>query len=64
MLDAGTGPGTLALALAPLVGEVVGVDLVPELLAVAREGAPANTTFLEGNATALEFDDESFDLAC
>ena len=64
VLDAGTGPGTLALALAPLVGEVVGVDLVPELLAFARDGAPANTTFLEGDATALEFDDESFDLAC
>ena len=27
-LDAGTGAGTLALALAPLVREVVGVDIV------------------------------------
>jgi ubiquinone/menaquinone biosynthesis C-methylase UbiE len=64
VLDAGTGPGTLALALAPLVGEVVGVDLVPELLEVAREGAPANARFVEGDATALEFENESFDLAC
>lgn len=64
VLDSGTGPGTLALALAPLVGVVIGVDLVPELLAVARENAPANTTFLEGDATALELDDDSFDLAC
>ncbi|MDX6411293.1 MAG: hypothetical protein QOE91_809, partial [Gaiellaceae bacterium] len=55
VLDAGTGPGTLALALAPLVGEVVGVDLVPELLAAARDGAPANARFVEGDATALEF---------
>ena len=31
-LDVGTGAGTLALALAPLVREVVAVDLVPELL--------------------------------
>jgi ubiquinone/menaquinone biosynthesis C-methylase UbiE len=64
VLDAGTGPGTLALALAPLVGEVVGVDLVPELLAVARVDAPANARFLEGDATALELENDSFDLAC
>src|SRR5438552_3854661 len=31
-VDSGTGAGTLALALAPLVREVVGVDVVPELL--------------------------------
>jgi ubiquinone/menaquinone biosynthesis C-methylase UbiE len=64
VLDAGTGPGTLALALAPLGGEVVGVDLVPELLVAARTGAPTNATFLEGDATALAFDNDSFDLAC
>ena len=52
-LDSGTGAGTLALALAPLVGEVVGVDLVPELLEAARRDAPANATFVEGDATAL-----------
>jgi SAM-dependent methyltransferase len=64
VLDAGTGAGTLALALAPLVGEVVGVDLVPELLEAARRDAPANATFVEGDVTALPFDDFSFDLAC
>jgi ubiquinone/menaquinone biosynthesis C-methylase UbiE len=63
-IDSGTGAGTLALALAPLVREVVGVDIVPELLARAREGAPQNVTFVEGDATALPFDDGSFDLAC
>jgi ubiquinone/menaquinone biosynthesis C-methylase UbiE len=63
-LDAGTGAGTLALALAPLVREVVGVDIVPELLARAREGAPANVTFVEGDVTALPFESGSFDLAC
>jgi SAM-dependent methyltransferase len=63
-LDSGTGAGTLALALAPLVGEVVGVDLVAELLQAARRDAPANATFLEGDATELAFDSYSFDLAC
>jgi SAM-dependent methyltransferase len=63
VLDVGTGAGALALALAPLVHEVVGVDVEPELLARARERAPANATFEEGDATALHFDDGSFDLA-
>lgn len=62
-LDAGTGAGALALALAPFVREVVGVDVVPELLARARERAPANATFVEGDATALPFADGAFDLA-
>jgi ubiquinone/menaquinone biosynthesis C-methylase UbiE len=63
-IDVGTGAGTLALALAPLVREVVGVDIVPELLERARVGAPENVSFVEGDATSLPFDDGSFDLAC
>ena len=63
-LDVGSGAGTLALALAPLVREVGGVDIVPELLARAREQAPANVTFVEGDATQLPFDAGSFDLTC
>jgi SAM-dependent methyltransferase len=63
-LDVGTGAGTLALALAPLVREVVGVDVVPELLEAARREAPSNATFVEGDATRLPFEDESFDLVC
>jgi ubiquinone/menaquinone biosynthesis C-methylase UbiE len=63
-LDVGTGTGALALALAPHVREVVGVDLVPELLeqARARAGAYANVTFVEGDATHLDFQAGSFDL--
>ena len=63
-LDSGTGAGPLALALAPLVGEVVGIDLVPELLDAARSDAPPNATFVEGDVTALPFESFSFDLAC
>ena len=63
-VDVGTGAGTLALALAPLVREVVGVDIVAELLERARAKAPANVTFVEGDATSLPFESGSFDLVC
>jgi SAM-dependent methyltransferase len=62
-LDVGCGAGALALALAPLVREVVGVDRVPELLALARERAPDNATFVEADATHLPYDEGEFDLA-
>ena len=42
VLDVGTGAGALALAVAPIAGEVVGIDVVPELLAEARKRAPGN----------------------
>ena len=50
-LDAGTGTGALAFALAPLVGEVVGVDNDPERLRLARERAAGvpNVSFVEGD---------------
>jgi ubiquinone/menaquinone biosynthesis C-methylase UbiE len=63
-LDVGTGAGTLALALAPLVREVVGADVVTELLDRARANAPANVSFVEGDATQLAFETGSFDLVC
>ena len=62
-LDVGCGAGALALALAPLVREVVGVDRVPELLALARERAPENATFVEADATHLPYGEGEFDLA-
>jgi ubiquinone/menaquinone biosynthesis C-methylase UbiE len=61
-LDVGAGAGTLAFALAPLVGDVVGVDLVPELLAEAERDRPPNVSLMAGDATALPFEDETFDL--
>lgn len=63
-LDAGTGAGALAIALAPLVAEVVGVDIVPELLAEGRKRAPANVELLQADVTALPFGPGSFDLVC
>ena len=65
MLDAGTGTGALAFALAPHVAEVVGVDLVPALLAEARkrEAEFRNVTFVEGDITRLPPDLGEFDLA-
>ncbi|HEY7729525.1 MAG TPA: methyltransferase domain-containing protein [Gaiellaceae bacterium] len=62
-LDAGCGAGALAFALAPLVREVVGVDLSAGLLEAARERAPANCSFVEADVTALPFDWGEFDLA-
>jgi ubiquinone/menaquinone biosynthesis C-methylase UbiE len=64
-LDSGTGSGALAFALAPHVREVVGVDVVPELLEQAQKRAERfpNATFVEGDATKLPFEYGSFDLA-
>jgi SAM-dependent methyltransferase len=63
-LDVGTGAGALAFALAPLVREVVGLDPVPELIALARERAAdkPNVQLIVGDGTTLPFDDASFDL--
>ena len=62
-LDVGTGAGALALAFAPFVREVVGLDPVPELLELARERATPNSEFVEGDGTALPFPDGDFDFS-
>ncbi len=61
-LDVGCGTGALAYALAPLVGEVVGVDASEEYLAVAREHAPPGCTFVLGDAEGLPFPYGDFDV--
>jgi SAM-dependent methyltransferase len=63
-LDVGTGAGAFALALAPLVREVVGVDVVPELLEQARARAPENVELVEADGRSLPFPAASFDLVC
>ncbi len=64
-LDAGTGTGALAFALAPFVAEVLAVDVEPALLEQARARAAAfpNVTFAEGDITRLDLLDGAFDLA-
>lgn len=61
-LDVGCGTGALAYALAPHVGEVVGVDASETYLDAARRNAPENCTFGLGDAAALAFPYGAFDL--
>lgn len=63
-LDVGTGAGAMAIALSGLVSRIVGVDLVPELLAQARLRSPGGIEYLEADATALPFEASSFDVVC
>ena len=66
VLDVATGTGNTALALAPLVDRVVGLDMAVKMLEEARKRAleegTANTEFLEGSAEALPFPDAGFSL--
>lgn len=64
VLDVATGTGHTALALASHARRVVGVDLTPEMLDIAREQAKrrelGNVTFTLADAEALPFPDGSF----
>jgi demethylmenaquinone methyltransferase/2-methoxy-6-polyprenyl-1,4-benzoquinol methylase len=65
VLDVATGTGDLAVELAGRVGsagEVVAIDFSEEMLARAREKAPA-VRFQWGNALELDFPDDAFDAA-
>jgi SAM-dependent methyltransferase len=64
-LEVACGPGLVSRALAPRVGAVEGVDLTPAMVAKAateaeREGV-TNATFTVGDATALPYEEASFD---
>lgn len=66
-LDVATGTGDLAFALAqqPGIGHAVGVDIVPEMIALAQAKARARglgrrTSLIVGDALALPFPDASF----
>ncbi len=65
-LDVGCGTGFLSLELAGRGHRVTGVDFAPQMLAEARRKAASEQSltvrFEEGDAEALQFSDESFDL--
>jgi SAM-dependent methyltransferase len=64
-LEVACGPAVISRALAAKVGRVRGIDLTPAMVEKAREEAARegldNVEFSVGDATALEFDDASFD---
>ena len=63
VLDVACGTGAAALAAARIAGTngaVTGLDLNPEMLAVARR-KPVAVTWIEGRAEALPFADGNFD---
>jgi SAM-dependent methyltransferase len=69
LLDAGCGPGTITVDLAALVspGEVVAVDSEPDVLRHAEvhavlSGYGDRITFAVGDAHALEYPDDTFDV--
>lgn len=69
VLDLGSGAGTDSLIAAQMVGpagRVTGLDMTPQMLAKARAGAAAlgsaNVEFHLGEAEALPFEEESFDV--
>jgi len=64
-LDAGTGTGALAFALAPYVAEVLALDLEPALLDEARRRSAdfPNVTIAQGDIMRLDFAGGTFDLA-
>jgi SAM-dependent methyltransferase len=65
VLDVATGTGNAALAAARRFADVIGVDYVPSLLDRARVRAAAeglDVEFRVGDAEALEFGDDSFDV--
>ena len=67
LIDVGCGPGSVALLLAPLFAEVVGVDpdagMIAEAARVASQQGVENTRWVEARAEALPDDLGSFRVA-
>src|SRR4051812_25755502 len=65
-LDVATGTGNTALALAPHVRRVIGLDVTREMLDEARrvagERAVTNVDWVIGDAEHLPFQDATFDI--
>ena len=63
MLDLGCGPGTLAIPLAQYAGEVVAVDVEPEMITEVSRLAPPNVTVVHARAEDVDEGWGSFRLA-
>jgi ubiquinone/menaquinone biosynthesis C-methylase UbiE len=61
VLDVATGTGNVALRAAELGADVTGLDLVPDLLDIARARDHGRVAWIKGDAEALPFADASFD---
>jgi len=65
-LDVATGGGHVANALAPHVDKVTAFDLTPKMLKVAEafitQNGHTNISFVQGDAEAMPFQTESFDI--
>ena len=65
VLEVGTGPGFFAILLCEMGCDVTAVDLTPAMLSEAKENAGRladRIHFMEMNAEALSFENESFDV--
>lgn len=65
VLDVGTGPGSIACAMALMGHDVTGIDLASDMIERARQGAAAkglSIRFMNTRADELPFDDDTFDV--
>lgn len=66
VLEIACGPGIVAQAVAPLVGELVCIDATPQMLTLAKQrlgsSGQSNVTFMEAFAEQLPFGSAEFDL--
>ena len=66
VLDMGSGAGHMALAVAPHVAQVTGIDVTPEMVgvatALAAERGMMNVRFQVGDVAALPFAEGEFDV--
>ncbi|MEV4135508.1 class I SAM-dependent methyltransferase [Dactylosporangium sp. NPDC049742] len=60
ILDVGCGAGRVTRAIAARAGNIIGVDVNPSALSVARASAPS-VGFVHASMTDLPFPDDSFD---
>ncbi|MCR5001454.1 MAG: methyltransferase domain-containing protein [Lachnospiraceae bacterium] len=63
VLELATGPGVIAKQVASETKRMIATDFSEKMLAMARRGiVPSNLDFKWADASALQYDDESFDV--